>query len=143
MISNEDCHLGTLDKRSYDKCLKDSMFKERINNINFILSNQIFKGIGKETLVNKFYNFFVKIKISRGEKIICEGQQANFFYLIKEGEFEISTRNNLFELNELIKGLGGELQDVGAEKNEVKHNINLKKRMNEKKKHKVDRLNHF
>ena len=112
------------------------MQREKINNINFILSCHIFYGIAKDNFVNKFFNFFVNIKVSRGEKIILEGNDPKYLYLIKEGEFEISITNNINKLKEISKNLlekGNEFifDDV------IKKRGTINKIIIEKKKHKV------
>jgi hypothetical protein len=113
------------------------MVREKIKIVNFILSNHIFKGVQKDTFMSKFYNFFVRMKVSRGEKIIVEGNESRFLYLIREGEFEISTCTNLIGLKEICRSLGDSTKEKIFEDFKKKKNTDLNKFMTEKKIHKV------
>lgn len=112
------------------------MLIDKMNNINFILSSHIFKGIAKDNFMNKFFNFFVKLKVCRGEKLIIEGSDPKYLYVIKEGQFEISSTNNINELKEISKNLLGNLKESIFD-NLIKKHGNKNKFINQRKKHKV------
>jgi hypothetical protein len=77
------------------------------------------------------------MKVSRGEKIIVQGTESRFLYLIREGEFEISTYTNLLGLKEICKSLGDNSKEKIFEDYKKKKNSDLNKFMTDKKNHKV------
>ena len=114
------------------------MVREKINIVNFLLSNHIFKGVPKDTFMSKFYNFFVRLKVSRGEKVIVEGCDSRFLYLIREGEFEISTYTSVSGLKDICRSLGDHTKEPIFEEFKKRKNTDLVKFMTEKKTHKVN-----
>ena len=63
--------------------------------------------------MNKIYfqkicmNLFVVLKMKKGEKITIEGDPAESIFIIKEGQFEISTKKSNIDLCNIIKSFGG------------------------------------
>ena len=68
MISSKNCHLGLINKKSYDYSLKFGIEKQRRQRINFILSVDIFNNMSYFNLNKKYYNDFVLENYDKGKK---------------------------------------------------------------------------
>lgn len=88
-----NCEILILDKKDFDRLLVDSIGAERIKQLvqvcSFLRRNQLFNGWSSKVLI-KVAGEFVFEEFSEGSKIIEEGDTNEFFYLIYEGEFEVS-----------------------------------------------------
>lgn len=103
IITTQPTHFGTMNKKNYTDCIKDVNEKVKKNNINFVLSLQVFKNGNSHLFMKNYYNFLVLRKINWREKICVEGADPENVYFIKEGEFEISMRKSNFMIDEVIK----------------------------------------
>ena len=56
---------------------------------------------------NKYFNLFVFMKFEPGDYIMSENEEAKYLYILKKGEYEISFKKSVGELNETIKKMGG------------------------------------
>ncbi len=110
MVTEEVCHFGTIDKKSYESCLKELNEKEKKNNINFLLSNSIFSDSNKSEFMNNNYNLFVKSKVSIHDKIISEDTVPKSIFFIKSGEFQITLNKSIIEIDEYLKSFGIEIK---------------------------------
>jgi hypothetical protein len=106
VITEEECHFGVIDKKSYEGCLKDLIEKEKKNNINFLLSNSIFCDINKSDFMNNNYILFVKNKVSIHDKIITEDMIPKSIFLIRSGEYQITMNKSILEMDEYLKSFG-------------------------------------
>lgn len=125
IITLEDSDFGSLTKNIYSDCIKESNEKNRKNNINFILSFQIFHGFLRMIFEKKYFNLFVLQKQIRGEMLLSENTFPEYVYFVKMGEYEVSMKKNLFELALLIKQLGGVIndrEDIHLFNNKIKFN---------------------
>ena len=112
--------MGTLDKRNYEYCIKEVKEIEKKGQILFILSSQIFIGLNKDNFNRDFFNYFVNMKLKRYDKVITDGKNAKYFYVIKEGEFEISFSKSINELDVLIESFGGDVEKNNNFNNNLK-----------------------
>ena len=103
MISSKNCHLGLINKKSYDYSLKFGIEKQRRQRINFILSLDIFNNMSYFNLNKKYYNDFVLENYEKGHKILEQFNDINNIYIIKEGDFDITSKMSLNDINLTIK----------------------------------------
>jgi hypothetical protein len=54
----------------------------------------------------KIFHLFVLQKINRNEKIYSQGDEIKKIYFIKNGDFELTARNNLLDFNNYYKPFG-------------------------------------
>lgn len=83
---------------------------EKKANINFILSNQIFKDCNKADFINNYFNLFAKTKLNTLDKIICEQTVPNKIFFIKQGEFLVTFVKSIVEMEEFLKSSGIDLK---------------------------------
>jgi CRP-like cAMP-binding protein len=114
IIADEDSQFGIIDKNTYDKCLKIVNEKSRRMFLQLIFSYQIFKDFAKGTFEKKYYNLFKYQKFKRGDKLLVEAHTSDMIFFLKTGEFEIFTKRNLLEINEMIDSIkhGENLQQI-------------------------------
>ena len=101
MITSDVCHLGTINKQSYNLSLKSCAEKQRRQNLFFIQSFQLFSSIPIFILGKRYFNNFIFSKIEKGCTLMKENKPDESIYLLKEGEFEVSLNGSLNDLNEL------------------------------------------
>jgi CRP-like cAMP-binding protein len=111
LIATEDTHLGVLNKKNYQECLKDITDQIKKNYVSFLVSTKLFENINKITF-HKFLNHFSLQKITRNTKIIVEGDKPEYIYIIKEGEYEVYTKKSTIQLNGILDSLGGNIDDL-------------------------------
>ena len=117
MISSKNCHLGLISKKSFDYSLKFGIEKQRRQRINFILSLDIFNNMSYFNLNKKYYNDFVLENYVKGHKILEQFNDINNIYIIKEGDFEITSKMSLNDINLAIKQYLSKIED----KNVIKY----------------------
>ena len=57
---------------------------------------------GKEFLV-----WFTVLSVRKHDKVISNGNSANYLYLINEGEYAVSFIKSLSDIDQMIEGFGG------------------------------------
>jgi len=107
ILSDIDCHLGILDKKTYVKCLKDVSDRAKRWNMNFVLSQKVFSSINPNIFQMNYFNNFVHKKLCREDFLIKEGQEADRIFVIKDGQYEVTIKKANSELYQIIKKLGG------------------------------------
>jgi CRP-like cAMP-binding protein len=117
LITQEDCHLGYMNKQTFRNCVRESSEIKNNDLLNFLLSTEIFRKLTEKYFKSHYLNFFEEIKINKHNKILVEGQDSSEIYFIKDGELEISLRMSLCEINNYIMYLGGEIQEEIDEEN--------------------------
>lgn len=137
VFTTEECHFGKIDKSTFDKCLKESNEKKGNININILLNNQIFTEFSINYFRKNYFSFFVEMRYDIYEKIVTEGSLSENIYFIKNGQFELSFKKSLIEINEYIKFLGGNIQNEENELERMNESPKFNKYMNEKKLYRV------
>lgn len=88
-----NCKLLALNRKDFDRLLVDTMGAQKIKQLvqvcSFLRRNQLFSGWPSRALI-KIANEFTFEDCAAGAEIIEEGKQNEFFYLIYEGEFDVS-----------------------------------------------------
>ena len=112
VISKEKCYLGFINKKTYFFSLK--RFSDKFNSFksNFLLENQLFKGINNENFLKTFSLCFKEKNIKQGEKLINQGKIINEnnikIYFILKGEFQTKCIKSIEQIDQLLKILGFE-----------------------------------
>ncbi|CAD8073786.1 unnamed protein product [Paramecium primaurelia] len=78
-----------ISRSNFQEALQKAKFKERNNLIEFMKESQIFYRMSKRTIAS-FINFFTLVYFRKNQIIYREGEQADYVYMIREGEFELS-----------------------------------------------------
>ncbi len=113
IVTDLECHLGILDKKSYVKCLKNVSEVAKRSDMSYILSQKVFSSINSNIFERNYFNNFVHRKINRGEFLIKEGQEADRIFVIKDGQYEVTIKKANVEYFDLIQKLGGDVsQDI-------------------------------
>lgn len=72
-----------------------------------LLNSSLFTSIPPQN-IQKIFELFEEITVQKNEKIISQGEQGNYFYIVKEGKFEVTRllekQNKLFKLATLNEG---------------------------------------
>ena len=88
--------------------MKEIKDKEKKILISFISLSPIFKSINKELMVKEFLNLFLEKKLRKKDKVISDGDEAKYIYIIKEGEYGVSMNKSLKEIDSMINHFCGE-----------------------------------
>lgn len=109
IITKEDSDFGTLDKMSYNKCLKEVSEKMRKSKLNFLLQMEIFKKCNKNLFMKNFCNFFTKKILHSQDTLFEEGadsESGRIIYLIRDGEISTFCRKSIDDVHALMTTLG-------------------------------------
>ncbi|CAI2361678.1 unnamed protein product [Moneuplotes crassus] len=88
IICKEDCKFATVNKENYQKVLARIQQQHKDAMIKFLKQIPFISHWSKNAL-SKLYYAVEKIDTFRGQKIIEEGNEVEYVYIVKEGEFEI------------------------------------------------------
>lgn len=100
IVCKEDCHFGVISKNIFQRAL-DAHFNRVMNgNLVFFRKHPLFCE-WEDAQLEQFYQHVGERKWGKNQVIYGEGESADFFYLIKEGEVEVF--KNLREGNFISK----------------------------------------
>ena len=136
VLIKEDCHLGVLNKESYDISIKTAQDKERIRNLLFFTNGPIFNGIANTFFLNNYFFRFKKRIYHSGEVLFSRGEIRTKIIFIINGELQLSGKMTLKKLTDIIIYLneGRCKDDGGLCKNYSKENFQFKQIYEESKK---------
>ncbi|EAS03972.2 glycosyl hydrolase family 31 protein (macronuclear) [Tetrahymena thermophila SB210] len=89
IICKEETIMVTLSKQSYDKILSNYHQKKFMESVNFLKEFSFFAN-WQNSKINGLYQNMEKRAAQYKEIIYKEGDNADFVYFIKEGEFEVT-----------------------------------------------------
>lgn len=137
IITSEDTHLGVLTKDIYTECICEVDEKIKKQNKALLLSNILFHDIDKNKFEKRYFNFFIFNRISRNQKIFCEGKTPDGIYFIREGEYDVSLKTSINELLNIIKTLilGGMNKEYSLRKYFTSSQLKQKQNLNSLKRH--------
>jgi CRP-like cAMP-binding protein len=98
----ENCELGCLTKDEYISILENVNSKARNHLYELTIANKIFVKMPKHIFINKYIHMFHFVKYYKDDLIMSDTQQFNKLLILYAGEFVLSLRKNLIELNDLI-----------------------------------------
>lgn len=104
-ITLTDCDLGLITKSDYEILIKEinDRFHKALSLL--IYSYPLFDTISKKIFDHKYSHMFKYLKFTRGEVLFSEGEPIDCCCFLNKGEFEVSIKANLIELNEIISKL--------------------------------------
>ena len=106
IFTNTKCSFAFLDVEHYNKTMKNIQKKTKMENIEFLLSTGIFKGLSIEHFENKYWSLFCSRVISKGETMFINGEDnKEEVIFIKTGEFSLETKLSINRFNEIINYL--------------------------------------
>lgn len=87
----KNTHLIVLSKEDYNRIIGTIEKKAYLDRINFLRNIPIFSKLTKTSLGKMTYYFEVK-KCIKEHVLFKEGDPADFVYIVKKGEFEITKK---------------------------------------------------
>ena len=94
IISKTDCILGYFLRDDYKSSLHDIEIKKRKKEVNFIMSFPIFDKMNWVIFESRFFNYFMRETLYKGNYILKQGHKCNKIYFIMNGLFELTTSLN-------------------------------------------------
>lgn len=85
--------------------------KEKRADVQYIVSTPLFYGMNRDIIWRDFLNYFVIKKVIKKDMIISSGDKSKFVFIIRQGDFSVSCSKSILELEEMIKALGGTVQE--------------------------------
>lgn len=87
IVTNENTHLGVLEKNYYEEIVKD--FTERMmkQDVLFLYNTNLFPSL---EFINKNINNFQYVNFQRGEILIEQGNNNEFIYFLQCGDFDVN-----------------------------------------------------
>ena len=110
-ISLENSDIGYINKTEYKTSKVFKLIKAKMRKI-FRDSYQmyfIFNGLVRDYFVKHYAKLIIYSQYQKGEKLFSQNSLHEGIYLIKDGEFTLSTRRKLEELNVIIASLQNSL----------------------------------
>ena len=127
VIIKEDTFLGCISKKIYLENLKIFSEKNIINKTNFILNNNFFKNCNIISLLKSYLYCFLKKKLNVGEFLINHKEKIDMnefpVYFIKKGEFQIKCFKSINEIDDALKHLGKNDEEINENFPKVLNNI--------------------
>ncbi|CDW78417.1 cyclic nucleotide-binding domain containing protein [Stylonychia lemnae] len=92
-----DCYLASLNKVSFQNAIQKGMQRALNDNIEFLKTIPFFQGWTKNSLT-KFLLHSVEIQKTVRNQVICrEGENLNYVYFVKSGEFKAIQKGEIVE----------------------------------------------
>ena len=110
LITLENSDFGIISKEVYNKLLKSVHEIIRKKFYVTVYSLPLFQGIARVTFENYYYNFFEYKVMAKGVFLLEEGKISNLIYVVSSGEYEISIKGNVIDINNILiflKSLAG------------------------------------
>ena len=99
IYAREECVVGVLEKRDYQKHVGDS-FKHKMDKaLEVVRRYEIFEGIRSLKSLWSFYYYIVEKHLIKGHKVFSEGDPVDGIYMIVHGEIHKSKQSNLKSSN--------------------------------------------
>ncbi len=89
VIAKTECHFATMQKRDFDKVLKQIEIKKLNEVTNFMLSLPCFRMCTKRSM-HKIKFYFQKLEFSKTGIVYNAGDPTKYVYIIKKGQFEVN-----------------------------------------------------
>lgn len=106
IVCLEDSEFAVLGKKDFLKILGAFTSKKFDENARFLKALPLFADWALNSLVQLSY-YFRPIRFKRNQKIFFEGEPADFVYIVKNGEVEISKQSLLKSPSETVIGTHG------------------------------------
>ena len=84
IICNKDCIFGVIIKKDYISCLKITQTKFHKNDINFLISNELFSMMNFREFDNNYYHLFEYKKLHEKHSLFEQGEISNKIFFLKK-----------------------------------------------------------
>lgn len=108
IITNDNTWLGEFNLKAYESCFKDLCERYKQKLISFILSTKLFNELDPRIFKMSYFSMFFSETFSKGKKILSQEKANDYIYIIRDGDFELSLKSTMIDLNYVIKYLGSE-----------------------------------
>ena len=127
IICNSNCLLGYLIKKNYISCLKVTQTKFHKNDINFLLSHELFSMMNFIEFDKNYYHLFELEKMHQNKILFEQGESNNNIYFLKKGEIYITFEGSFNDIYRIIGLKGGPKNRKLLDINYIKrfHSINI------------------
>ena len=127
IICNSKCILGCLIKKNYISCLKLTQTKFHKNDINFLLSHELFSMMNFREFDKNYYHLFELEKMGQNQVLFEQGELTNNIFFLKRGEICITFEGNFDDIYRIIGLKGGPKNRKLLDINYIKrfHSINI------------------
>lgn len=106
IFTTEDTHFAVLSKKDFIRILGTFTNKHFDELTKFLKNLPLFAGWSFSTLVRLNY-LFVLVKFKRNQKVFKEGETAEFVYIVKKGELELTKNIVIKSPKHVIFGYNG------------------------------------
>lgn len=128
VISTEETHLSSIQKNNYVRLLKEVEFKHKRAFLSRLLVFEVFSRTTYPIL--KVYNeHFAMKNCILGNKIFEENKESENVYFIEKGEFRVTMRKSIKELDKILKFYN---EKVEIQRYELDFKTGLKRHLYEK-----------
>ena len=127
IICNTDCIFGVIIKKDYISCLKVTQTKFHRNDINFLISNELFSIMNFKEFDKNYYHLFEYKKLHEKYTLFEQGELSNKIFFLKKGEISITFEGSFNDIYRIIALKGGPKTRKTLDLNYIKrfHSINL------------------
>ena len=127
IICNKDCIFGVIIKKDYISCLKITQTKFHKNDINFLISNELFSMMNFREFDNNYYHLFEYKKLHEKHSLFEQGEISNKIFFLKKGEICVTFEGSFNDIYRIISLKGGPKNRKSLDINYIKrfHSINL------------------
>ena len=127
IICNKDCIFGVIIKKDYISCLKITQTKFHKNDINFLISNELFSVMNFREFDNNYYHLFEYKKLHEKHSLFEQGEISNKIFFLKKGEICVTFEGSFNDIYRIISLKGGPKNRKSLDINYIKrfHSINL------------------
>ena len=102
LITLENSDFGIISREVYNKLLRSVHEIIRKKFYKTVYSLPLFQGIARVTFENYYYNFFEYKVMAKGIFLLEEGKISNHIYVVSSGEYEISIKGNVIDINNIL-----------------------------------------
>ena len=107
IVCNNHCTFGFFLKKDYLNSLKITQTKFHKNDINFLLTNELFSTLSFPEFDRNYYRLFELMKVNQNHKLFCQKKNNDYIYFLKTGEVSVSLEGNINDLYRIIGLKGG------------------------------------
>lgn len=91
VLTKTECYFAVLTKNDYQRILANIMKNQKLDLVNFLQVQPMFKNFTKGSLKKMSY-CFEELRYTKEQVVYEEGAKIDFLFLIKEGEIKISKK---------------------------------------------------
>ena len=136
IICKSNCIFGYFIKKEYISCLKVTQTKFHKNDINFLLSNELFSMLNFRDFDKHYYHLFLYEKLPQKHILFQQGEINNNIYFLRKGEINITFEGSFNDLYRIIGLKGGPKNRKDLDINYIKrfHSLNIDENVFKEKK---------